>query len=60
MKNIVQNDQNAKIEIPQLSFTRDKKTWHIKSDITQKLYGFVYDKRILMDDFTTYPYGYIF
>lgn len=57
MRNIVQNDQEAKIEILQLTFTRNKKTWHIRSEVTKKMYG---DKRVLLDDFTTYPYGYIY
>jgi hypothetical protein len=60
---LILNFQNAsdKIEIneEQSSIKRDKKTWNVFSEIKNKVFSLVYDKRILKDDFTTIPYGYI-
>ena len=61
MKDILLNEENRnnkKIEIDELKFIRDKKEWNIKCKQSKKLYGFVYDTRILKEDLTTLPYGY--
>lgn len=58
IKNIVNNNRNEKIRVNQLKFSRNKETWEVYSEWIEKLYGFVYDKRVLKEDFTTRPYGY--
>ena len=37
---------------------RNKKTWDVTTNVINKLYGFVFDKRILFNDLTTVPFGY--
>ena len=55
---IVTSNQNEKILIEQLQFKRKKNYWTNSTSIISKSYGFVYDKRILLDSFGTLPYGY--
>lgn len=58
IKDIVLNDQTKKISVEQLKFSRNKHTCEVFSENVKKQYGFVYDKRILLDDLTTLPYGF--
>ena len=58
MKHIVTEEPNAKISVPQLKFTRDNKLWTVRADEGEKNYGVVYDKRVLVANFNTLPYGY--
>jgi hypothetical protein len=58
IKQIVCEDQNKKLQVKQLKFTRDNKIWEINTELIDKYYGFVYDKRILNEDLTTLPFGY--
>lgn len=58
IKNIVFNDRLRKIEADQIQFTRNKKNWTVKSEIYKKKYSFVYNKRVVLDDLNTLPYGY--
>lgn len=44
--------------VDQLKFTRSKYTWEIETNIISKKYKFVYDKRVLLPDLTTLPYGF--
>ena len=53
----VTENRNNKIKIPQLKFVKDKSEWLIKTEIQDKFYRFVYDKRVINDDFTTSPFG---
>ena len=55
---IVTQNQNEKIDIEQLLFKRKKNEWTNSTSIITKSYGFVYDKRILLDNYNTIPYGY--
>lgn len=59
MKKIVLKDIYKKLHIPQFTILRDKKKWELISKSIEKEYGCVYDKRILLDDFRTIPFGYI-
>lgn len=58
IKNIVTNDQEETIKVKQLQFRTNKTDWSVKASIVDKIYGFVYDKRILLENFDTLPYGY--
>lgn len=58
IKNLVLNDKENKIEVSQLKFSRNKESWNVFSEKINKLYGFVYDKRILLNNFSTLPYGF--
>lgn len=58
IKNIVCNEQNKKIAVEQIKFNRDKKNWSLSTNIQNKLYGFVYDKRVLKTNLTTLPFGF--
>jgi hypothetical protein len=74
MQNILLNDLTKNIKIDQLSFKRDKKTWSVMTEIIEKNYRLVYDKRFCfiynkerlndfnfndqIDCFSSIPYGY--
>lgn len=58
IKKLVTENQDEKLSVNQLKFTRNKQDWNIQTLIMEKLYGFVYDKRILLDNLETLPYGY--
>ena len=58
IKRIVTEDITQKIKVKQLSFKRNKTKWEIISEMIDKEYGFVYDKRALFEDFSTLPFGY--
>jgi hypothetical protein len=59
MKDLVlSRDKNKKISVEQNKFIRDKSKWIVITEIINKLYRQVYDKRILNDDLSTLPYGY--
>jgi hypothetical protein len=62
MKDMIFNFQNEsdkiEINVEQSSIKRDKKTCcFVFSEIKNKVFSHVYDKRIVQDDFTTIPYG---
>lgn len=58
IKDIVCNDREKKLNVKQLKFIRNTKDWSISTEIIDKNYSFVYDKRILNENLTTNPYGY--
>jgi len=58
IKEIVLKDNTKKLPIHQLKFTRDKTNWGINTSTIEKLYSFVYDKRILTENYETLPYGF--
>ena len=58
IKDIVCCEQDKKLAVDQLKFKRDPKNWTVSTEVVNKIYGFVYDKRILNDDLTTLPYGF--
>jgi len=58
MKDIVLFDRSKKIIINQLLFKRDKFKFNVSTQFLKKNFAFVYDKRILDEDFTTSPFGY--
>ena len=58
IKRIVTTDQEETITCEQLRFIRNKKNQTIHTAIQHKQYGFVYDTRILLDNYNTIPFGY--
>lgn len=58
LKKICLENRDDKISVEQTKFTRNKDTWDIQTSVVDKMYKFVYDKRVLTDDYKTIPYGY--
>lgn len=63
MKRLVESNPAELITVPQLLFKRDKRHWTLKTTIQDKIYRYVYDKRVVQsepecDKYTTLPYGY--
>ena len=58
VKNMVLKDQNKIIRVSQLKFSRSKTDWSVTTSSIDKDYGFCYDKRIILSDLSTIPYGY--
>jgi hypothetical protein len=58
MKNIVLKDNKKKIFVSQNKIVRNKKKWLLTTSNIEKLYGLVYDKRIIQNDLSTLPFGY--
>jgi hypothetical protein len=58
IKQLVTEDKSKKLKVNQLKFSRDKIDWNVHTDIVEKIYGFVYDKRIIKENFGTLPFGF--
>ena len=58
IKEIVLNENRKKLPIHKLKFTRDKTNWEINTSTIEKFYSFVYDKRIIIDNYETIPFGF--
>jgi hypothetical protein len=58
IKQIVFNNQRD-VNVPQLKFCRVKNTFEVYTEIQDKNYRYTYDKRILLPNFQTIPYGFI-
>jgi hypothetical protein len=52
------SEQRKKIYVDQLKFSRDTSKWIVKTSVIKKKYGFLFDKRVIQEDFTTIPYGF--
>lgn len=58
LKEIVQTSDTKVIETENFKITRDIKKMKINTKIEKKRYKFNFDKRVIRDDFFTFPYGY--
>ena len=52
------NLSEEKITVTQKTIVRDKKDWTLHTKTTDKIYRMVYDKRVILDDLSTVPYGF--
>jgi hypothetical protein len=59
IKEIVFNNE-MQISCPQYKFCRKKHVWEVFTRIENKKFRFTYDKRIILADLTTRPYGFFF
>ena len=61
MRNFVHNyaDKSNFESITQNTITRNKKEWTLCTKTLNKIYRVVYDKRIILENLTTVPYGFV-
>ncbi|XP_063909842.1 uncharacterized protein LOC135127329 [Zophobas morio] len=57
MNNILEH-KDSKISTQYNRITRDSKTTELLNKIETKEFGFVYDKRVILENFDTIPFGY--
>lgn len=57
LNNIIEN-KACKISTQYHRITRDTKTKELVNKIETKEFGFVYDKRVILNNFDTHPFGY--
>ena len=57
MNNILEH-KDSKISTQYNRITRDTKTKELLNKIETKEFGFVYDKRVILENFDTIPFGY--
>ena len=55
---IVTQDRSEIIETEQVKFSRNKCNWTNSTSIIKKNYRFFYNKRIILEDYNTLPYGF--
>ena len=59
MCKLIQDQNNAHLNVQQLKFKRRKIDWSISTEDSIKKYKQVFDKRILLNDLKSIPYGYM-
>ena len=52
------NNQTSKIKVHQQIFSRNKTNWKVFCKEKSKMYSLVYDKRCIVDNLNTIPFGY--
>jgi hypothetical protein len=58
MKKIVLEDNSLTLHVPQLKFIRNKTDWSMRTEIREKKMRYTFDKRIVLDNYETLPYGF--
>lgn len=53
-------DNEKEINCPQFKFNRKKFEWVVSTKIEEKKFRYTYDKRIVLEDLTTRPYGFFY
>lgn len=58
IKDIVCCDREKIIKVPQDKFIREREPFEIHTTVQQKIYRYVFDKRVVKDDLSTLPFGF--
>ena len=58
MKELVRQDKEKQLLMPQSRIRIDRANWKLTTTYSDKKYQFVYDKRVISNDFFTFPFGY--
>ena len=58
IKKIVTTNEEITETVEQNLITRDKSNWTVHTKTCRKKYRLVYDKRVILDDLSTVPFGY--
>jgi hypothetical protein len=59
IKEIVFNNEQQ-ISCPQFKFCRKKHVWEVLTQVEHKTFRYTYDKRLVLADLTTRPFGFFY